>query len=217
MEGLSPPKTPDPLSQRPQRDFGLPLTVLACTGCGAYLRANENLCPICGQVGRRKYNRPHDQSSNRRLPAAVSADRPLQFSIGTLLLVMTLAAACLALIAAVPPLGVIVSVLAAGALIRTLLIARKYQAVRVPFLLDEKAYEFVVSFGLMMCAATVLISMLGLVAFSGMIVMNLVHAVLPDQLGRMFLRIADIVFPLTALAAALGATAWFLWATFPRR
>jgi hypothetical protein len=91
------------------------------------------------------------------LPAWEAARRranPLQFSLESLMLVITLVAVCLGMIAAIPGVGVLVSIVAAPALIRTLVAGFQQRAAGQQMTLSEKALAFLASTGITLAVLT---------------------------------------------------------------
>ena len=86
------------------RDVRLsPLERKQCSRCGAYCHNTEMSCWFC--------NRDFSQPSGEPM-------RPVQFSLATLFVVMTLTAVVLAIFLVSPPLAIILSLFCAGALVR---------------------------------------------------------------------------------------------------
>jgi hypothetical protein len=144
----------------------------------------------------------------------------LQFSIGTLLLVTTLIAACLGISVAVPPLGIPLSIIAAGGLLRTFVVGKRTQRIGLHFSLEEKVTEFVISCGVMIAALGV-----GLLAIAATGCMGGIAAVSLEQIRRaggpsdwseaLSAALAVIYIGL-AIGAPIGSVVWVLWATRPR-
>jgi hypothetical protein len=155
-----------------------------------------------------------------RFEAKNRGDAPLQFSLGTLLVVITLIAACLGLTMAVPPLGLPVSFIALGGLVRTLVIGKQHQRLGVPFPLGEKITEFIVS-----CGVVVGATMVGMLTLFGTCCLAGLAAAGWDQIQRgfapqTFFDLVGFVLSIAALLVVVLApvctTTWFLWATRPR-
>ena len=72
---------------------------------------------------------------------------PTQFSLESLMLVVTLVAVCLGMIMALPGLGVLISIVAAPALVRTLIAGYQEKAAGGHLTLAEKVMAFVASTG----------------------------------------------------------------------
>jgi hypothetical protein len=145
---------------------------------------------------------------------------PLQFSIETLLLLTTLVAVCLGVAVAVPPLGLPISVVALGGLVRTLIIGKHHGRLGVPFPLGEKVAEFIISCGVVIGAIGVgAITLLGTCCLGGTIAGSLEQVARgssPGGITEALSVLLAMAFMLLALCAPLFTTGWFLWATRPR-
>src|SRR5436309_11478722 len=87
----------------------------SCLECGAPLAAGQEVCWLCWQNVTDKEVNPYSS------PRPIANEKiGLQFSLATLFLVTTLAAVCLGVFALSPGLGVLVSIVAAPALVRTM-------------------------------------------------------------------------------------------------
>jgi hypothetical protein len=148
------------------------------------------------------------------------AQVPLQFSLATLLLVTTLVAACLGLTMAAPPLGLPVSFVAIGAMMRTLVIGKQHQRLGVPFPLDEKIVEYIVSCGVVIGAIMVgLLTLLGGCCLFGVAVTGmdqLRSSGVPQDIVGIFGMVLSAAAMLLIVLAPVFTTTWFLWATRPR-
>jgi len=208
MEDSHSSKTHDPLGQRPEWDAGLPLFSNLCPLCGGILKPGRVRCSIC-----RGEEQGTIHTSRPTAPAGW-----LQFSIETLLLVTTLIAACLGLCVAVPPLGILVTVVALAALIRTAIVGRQYLRAGVPFLATEKVGWFVISLFIIVCAIGLGFLVFAIVVGLTWIVAGILRDYGPpqtpaNQIG--FLILGDI-FWLSVIFGPLAAAIWFLWKTRPR-
>ena len=143
---------------------------------------------------------------------------PAQFSLETLLLVITLIAVCLGMIMALPGLGIVVAIVAAPALVRTLVAGHQERKAGTPMTLGEKLLTFAASTGV---AVAVLVT--GGTAFAAACVGSCFVAMGVSQAGsgtgwnRTF---EQVVIPgLLIFSATIGlATAgWLFWVLRPRR
>jgi hypothetical protein len=138
------------------------------------------------------------------------ADALFQFSISTLLLVMTLSSACLAVTLSNPLLGIPMSVLALGAFLRTSIAGRIYHKDSIPFTFEMKLGEFIVTCKLLVAAL--------LAAAMSMIAVGSVGFCISASLGELS-QVASGIAILATLLLAIGASgftfAGFLWATRP--
>lgn len=145
---------------------------------------------------------------------------PLQFSLETLLLVTTLVAVCLGLTMALPPLGLPISFVAFGGLVRTLVIGKQHQRFGVPFPLGEKITEFIISCGVVIGA--IMVGMLTL--FGGCCLFGLAAAGweqiatagVPQDIAGIFGALLSAAALALVVLAPVFTTTWFLWATRPR-
>ncbi len=144
----------------------------------------------------------------------------MQFSIGTLLLVTTLIAACLGITVAVPPLGIPISIIAAGGLIRTLVVGKHLQRLGLPFSLEEKLTEFVISCGVVLAALGVgLLAIAATGCLGGLAVMSLEQirrAGGPSDWSEALSAALAVAYVGLAIGTPIGSVVWVLWATRPR-
>lgn len=201
----------DSLSQRPERDAGLPLVGQVCPQCGGYLKAGRARCTKCSCEVRAKQVPPGP---------AVANSGWFQFSIETLLLVTTFVAVCLGACVAVPPIGIPLTAIALAALVRTLVIGRQHQVVGLTLSAGDKIGELIVS--LCIVVAAILVSLLVLLAICG------IGVVLVDLFGflssgtpqspvdPLAFALLGFVFWLSVIFGPIGAGIWFLWTTRPR-
>jgi hypothetical protein len=193
-----------------------PRSAAHCPSCGARVQAQAARCWYC--EGELRLVDPRSlpgriQAAMTAVPPLPQPGEPLQFSLTTLLVVLTFVAACLGISVAVPPLGIPLSVIAAGGLVRTLAVGHYYRRLGMPYLLDDRIGEFTVSCGIMIGAVGVL-----LVSLLAAGIIGLSAAAAIGQLGLP--RELEIVLLWTYCAAGvlapLAASGWFLWATRPR-
>ena len=126
----------DSQCQRPERDLGVPHFDVVCVRCGGALRSGRLRCAACS---RETTDSDSDNSTAAKRRGAN------QFSIESLLLVTTFVASCLGLSAAFPPVGIVVSMLALAALLRTLIAGRQQLRAGSPFGVPEKLETFFTS------------------------------------------------------------------------
>ncbi len=125
---------------------------LRCPDCGADVRPQDERCWLCQRPlsgGGVVMAEVVERAAPPIVPQWVEARRanPAQFSLETLMLIVTLVAVCLGMLAAAPGLGVLVSVVAAPALIRTLIAGYQEKAVGTKLTLGEKVITFLASTG----------------------------------------------------------------------
>lgn len=199
---MSSPQTIDPLSERPERDAGVPHYAVVCIRCGGAVRPGRLRCAQCSSD-----EAALDSAADRgamRVPPLAKSSSPNQFSIESLLLVTTLVGVCLGLCAAFPPVGLLVSCIALAALVRTIIAGRQYVRAGVPFPAREKFETFVVS----------LLIVLYALGFSVLVLLSLCFfaSMAADLLSFVLAAITWVI----VLVAPLTVGIWFLWATRPQ-
>jgi hypothetical protein len=132
--------------------------------------------------------------------AEEAALRPsLQFSLGTMLLVMTLVASCLAMSLAVPLLGIPLSVIAAAGLVRTAIVGSARIRAGERFEWAEKLREFAVS-----SAVSTFALVAGFVTFAAIANLAMITAMMLAEFDRSLRTI--VLFPaVLAILAGSGA------------
>ncbi len=147
----------------------------------------------------------------------VPPEAPLQFSIETLLLITTLIAVCLGVGVASLPLGFMAFFLAAGALIRTLLVAKHFQQQGKPFPIGEKITAFIISCAVVISAVVlgclVLAVLLWLSIFAAMLVTEAFDA--SSNSASAVVSIFGGFYFLVVRWAPIWVMVWFFWATRP--
>lgn len=137
----------------PPASAGNPL----CPDCGAQVQPAAAACWLCqkplasqAEIVEAEIVEPTPPPI---IPAWEQARRtasPLQFSLESLMLVITLVAVCLGMIVVMPGLGVPVAIVAAPALVRTLIAGFQQRAAGSQMTLSEKALTFLASTGITM-------------------------------------------------------------------
>jgi len=122
-----------------------------CPGCGALIPPEAKKCWLC-------HGRPDDaeEASGSTFvppdPVAATGELPVvqseyqarfQFSLGSMMLLVTLTAVILGVFATVPGLGVALAILAAPALIRTAVLASRRQSTGHPMEVQAKLSVFI--------------------------------------------------------------------------
>jgi hypothetical protein len=188
---------------------------LQCGECGA-LVGTSGVCWLCGA--------PVVISAELVEPAGVSPFVPdwekkrrasaSQFSLESLMLVITLISVCLGMMVAVPGLGVLVCIVAVPALVRTLIVGRQRKEAATPLNLGEKVLTFFASTGIMLG-----ILLAGMSAFAVACVGTCFAAFgIANASGSGAAE--NWIFPVALGAATLAAVAvvgWLFWITRPRR
>ena len=96
---------------------------------------------------------------------------PTQFSLESLMLVVTLVAVCLGMIMALPGLGILISIVAAPALVRTLITGYQEKAAGGHLTLAEKVMAFVASTGVTLAVLLTGFAAFGAACFGSCLVM----------------------------------------------
>jgi hypothetical protein len=188
---------------------------LQCGECGA-LVGNRDTCWLCSAsvVVSAELVEPTgvspfvpDWEKKRRASAS-------QFSLESLMLLITLIAVCLGMIVAMPGLGVLVIIVAVPALVRTLIVGRHRKIAAAPLNLGEKVAAFLASTGIVMG-----ILLAGLSAFAVACV-GTCFAALGIAQASGSRASENWIFQVALGAAILVAVAvvgWLFWITRPRR
>ncbi|HEX5106338.1 MAG TPA: hypothetical protein VFV87_21105, partial [Pirellulaceae bacterium] len=144
--------------------------------------------------------------------------RPFQFSLESLLLVITLAAVCLGAFVATPGLGVLALIVAAPALLRT--VYEGHQARRRGKAMDvsEKLLSFMASAGIALAALTAAAgAFFAACTASILAVCFAAEANRGQALGSGTENTIFIVCAIVCVAASLAAFASIFWLTWPKR
>lgn len=162
-----------------------------------------------------RFQFPEDRPGSSRRTFSLSPPRnagsQFQFSMSTLLLVMTLAAVCSTVIALETGLGIAFSAIALVALARTSVTGYLYRKVNVPLDLVSQVWEFGASCVLVMFAAligTVCMALVGLTIF--------VVSAGPPGVAAPTSDVAGIIATCLGLGAGLLSFGATLWLSRPR-
>jgi hypothetical protein len=127
-----------------------------CPECGARVKPTDARCWLCGRelVVTAEIVEALDESpfAASWSPRVGAAPQPFQFSLESLLLVITLVAVCLGAFVATPGLGVLALIVAAPALLRTFYEGRQARQRGKSFTLAEKLAAFAASAGIALAA-----------------------------------------------------------------
>ena len=118
-----------------------------CRHCGAEVNANARFCWLCGES-----LAPATGREPVLVAELVESDRPLQFGIASLLLVITFVAVLCSLIKMNPGLGIVIAVLTLPAMIRTVLSAFRRREAGRPMSGGDKASTFLSTVAMSICA-----------------------------------------------------------------
>jgi hypothetical protein len=187
---------------------------LQCSECGALVGARD-VCWLCGaaivvsaEAVDPTGNSPFVPDWEKKRRASAS-----QFSLESLMLVITLIAVCLGMLVAVPGLGVLVCIVAVPALVRALIAGRQHKAVSGSLNLQEKVLAFLASTGIVLG-----ILLAGLSAFAVACVGTCFAALgIAEASGSGAAE--NWIFPLalgSAVVVALAVVGWLFWLTLPR-
>jgi hypothetical protein len=182
-----------------------------CPACSASLDGRELKCWLCNQ----DLHSREDASPFASPPSAAQAPaRPVQFSLDTLFLAITLVAVCLGTTLAAPGLGFLLIVVAVPAVIRTIVARVRVGTADHRPTTGEKIVGFLASFGITAAVMTAGFATFAVVAATTVALCVGVIGEDPTQspLGWSFM-IMFYASPFLGLAL----TAWLFWRTWPRR
>ena len=126
-----------------------------CPECGARVKATDAKCWLCGRelvVQAEIVSEDDSPFAASWNPRAGTTPVPWQFSLESLLMVITLAAVCLGAFAATPGLGILALIVATPALIRTLYEGHQVRKAGKTMSLGEKLLAFSASAGIALAA-----------------------------------------------------------------
>jgi hypothetical protein len=189
-----------------------------CPDCGAQVQPAAATCWLC-QRPLAVVAEIVEPTPPPIIPAWEQARRkanPLQFSLESLMLVITLVAVCLGMIVAIPGLGVLVSIVAAPALIRTLVAGFQQRSAGTQMTLGEKALTFVASTGV-----TLAVLAAGGTAFASACFASCLVALGVSNAASPGGRINEdfwiyVVLGFSSLVG-LATTVWLFWVMRPQR
>lgn len=188
-------------------------TARPCPECGAELRPGDARCWLC----RRDLVVDAEIVEPVPPPVVTARPAPLQFSLETLLLIVTLSAVCLGALVAAPGLGVLLLVVAVPALVRTCLTGSQFKQKSGKLTAGDKVMAFVASAAITWAALTAAamafftactVSVLGACAVG-----STTGASAIDQSVQNIFLWGAIVF---CAAASIAAFAGMFWITWPR-
>jgi len=112
----------------------------ACPDCGAEIAAGQTRCWLC----ERRLSGA-DLTNPYASPAVADGNTASQFSLASLLLIMTLVAVCIGVFRLLPGLGILLAIFALPALVRTSMDVTKHKQRGAPLGMLGKVGSFVVS------------------------------------------------------------------------
>lgn len=197
---------------------------LVCPDCDARVKPIDAKCWLCGGVlpARDKVIQTETVASADPpspfgpgwSPRASSSGGHVQFSLESLFLVTTLVAVCLGALVASPPLGVLALIVAAPALIRTLMEGHYARGAGLPLTTGDKIMAFLASVGVTIAALVAAFgafftactgSFLGLMALDGVSGGNMMQG----PTGNLLLW-GCVALTLLATVGAFGGMWWML-------
>jgi hypothetical protein len=191
-------------------------SVRRCPECGAELKVDDERCWLCRR----------DLVINAELVATpmaagqspFSAVHPLQFSLETLLLIVTLSAVCLGALVAAPGLGVLALIIVVPALIRTCLTGISSKRLGGKLTLADKIMAFLASAAITwaaLVAAGIAFFAACTVSVFGAVAVGQAQGSRPiDNSLANFLLWTAVVF---CGVVSIGAFAGMFWLTWPKR
>ena len=190
-----------------------------CPECGARLRAADAKCWLCGR------QLTHDAEiveATIVAPAWVESHqpplKPWQFSLESMLLVITLVAVCLGMIVAMPGIGVLAAIVAAPALIRTLMVGYQERRAGHKQSMGEKVLAFLASTGVAIAVVLAGASAFGAACFAScLVVLGLESTRGTGGGGGQWLDQAIWVAIAFSSIVGLGTAGWLFWITRPIR
>jgi len=205
MDNPFPPKTPDPLGPH-------------CRECGAAIQPQDRQCWLCHRLLAVEAELVETGSPFVPQYAPPKWVNPAQFSLETLMLVITLIAVCLGMIMALPGVGILVAIVAAPALVRTLVAGYQDRKAGTPMTLGEKLLTFAASTGV-----TLAVLVTGGTAFAAacfgscFVAMSLENTQLGQSFGgRSGETLALVLLGFSAVVGLVTA-GWLYWILRPRR
>ncbi|MCI0360692.1 MAG: hypothetical protein L0211_19620 [Planctomycetaceae bacterium] len=186
-----------------------------CPECGAEVKPLDARCWLCHRSLIAEAEVVESDTPLPSRPVPPRRANAAQFSLETLMLVITLIAVCLGIIMAAPGYGIVVAMVAAPALVRTLMAGHQERKAGKPLALGEKVLTFIASTGV---ALAVLVT--GGTAFAAACMGSCFVAaglgdVYPgagwnnDLVAYFLLGVSGLV--------GLGTAGWMFWVLRPRR
>lgn len=194
-----------------------------CPDCGADVRPSDERCWLCqralstADIVTAELVEP---PAPPIVPQWVQAQRanPTQFSLETLMLVVTLVAVCLGMLAAAPGLGILASIVAAPALIRTLIAGYQERAAGSQLSLGEKVIAFLASTGVTIAVLSAGATAFLAACFASCLVVIGISNVGQGPGGGIINDDAIIYSALGfSILVGLATTIWLFWLLRPQR
>jgi hypothetical protein len=190
-----------------------------CRDCGAAIQPQDSQCWLCHRLLAVEAELVEPGSPLAPQYAPPKWVNPAQFSLETLMLVITLIAVCLGMIMAAPGVGVLVAIVAAPALVRTLVAGYQDRQAGTPMTLGEKLLTFAASTGV-----TLAVLVTGGTAFAAACAGSIFVAcglesagAGPSVLGPSGGELLLFVLLGGSALIGLGTAGWLFWLLRPRR
>lgn len=184
-----------------------------CRECGAELGAGDERCWLC----RRDLVIDAEVVELEPPPVVRPAVSPLQFSLETLLLIVTLSAVCLGALVAVPGLGVLLLVIAVPALVRTCLTGIRSKKLGGKLTATDKVMAFLASAAItwaaLIAAGMAFFTACTASLLTGAAISNVAGNSLDSAAGNFLLWTAVAICGAASIAAFVG----MFWLTWPAR
>ena len=205
------------MSQPPPSHSASPTPAAACPDCGAALKPLATKCWLCHRLLVVEAELVEPGSPFESQYASPKWVNPAQFSLETLMLVITLIAVCLGMIMALPGLGIVVAIVAAPALVRTLMAGYQERKAGAPLTLGEKLLTFAASTGV-----TLAVLVTGGTAFAAACVGSCFVALGVSQgsganWNQNFEQYVIPALFIFSITVGLGTAGWMFWILRPRR
>lgn len=203
-----------------QSDSNHPGSPLSCPECSARIKPTDEKCWLCGrelvvtaEVVEDFAESPFAASWS---PRADAKPIPFQFSLESLLMVITLAAVCLGAFVTTPGLGVLALIVAAPALLRTVYEGHQARQRGKSLTLAEKMMSFAASAGIALAALSAAAG-----AFFAACTASILAVCFTSAAGGNIGSGAEqTIFTVCAIVCGVASLAGFIgifWLTWPRR
>jgi hypothetical protein len=193
-----------------------------CPECGARVKPTDDKCWLCGRdlVISAEVVEPYAESpfSANWSPRAGVKPAPFQFSLESLLMVITLAAVCLGAFVATPGLGVLALIVAAPALLRTVVEGHQSRQRGHALTLSEKLVAFAASTGIALAALSAAAAAFFTACTASILAVCVVGAATDGK--ALSSGTENTIFMVCAVicgAASLAGFVGVFWLTWPRR
>jgi hypothetical protein len=192
-----------------------------CPECGARVKPTDLKCWLCGRelVVTAEIVEAFDESpfAASWSPRVGAAPQPFQFSLESLLLIVTLAAVCLGAFVATPGLGILALIVAAPALVRTFYEGYQARQRGKSLTLADKLLAFSASAGITLAALSAAAAAFFTACTASLLAVCFVGTATN---GAMNSGVEQMIF-MTCVVVCIGATVasfvGIFWLTWPRR